>query len=391
MRIEKKVAIASLLACSSATYAQTSVTVYGVVDAPVEYVTNLAKSAPTINAATGQITRQAGGNRIGIASNGGLAGSRLGFRGSEDLGSGMSAIFLLENGLSPDTGTFQQGGRFFGRQGYVGLQSKTLGRLTLGRQYNTMFDSFLHAAPIRFGAMYEPVFQLLGHDARSDNTIKYTGTFGKITTIAHYSFGVGVTMLGMSPLTNGGGGEVAGKPRDNSAFGAGVKYTSDGLILSASYNQWNAAVAPGKPSPAKKAGIAASYVIGPAKIMGGYRWGNGESDTGVTLLRDDFYWAGIQYRAAPNLELTLGYYYDDVKRQRLNAATPLMNVSNPWQVSFQMAYSLSKRTDVYLTSAYSKNSGLNMDNTANSFAGGFYLAQGKTHQLGTAVGIRHRF
>ena len=50
------------------------------------------------------------------------AGSRLGFKGSEDLGGGHSAIFLLENGFQADTGAMGQGGLLFGRQIYVGLQ-----------------------------------------------------------------------------------------------------------------------------------------------------------------------------------------------------------------------------------------------------------------------------
>ncbi len=387
----KQLVLPSVLACTGTAWAQTSVTVYGVADVPVEFVNHMAIGAPTINPTTGVITQQTGGNRFGLAGSGGLSGSRFGLRGVEDLGSGLKALFVLESGFGLDTGSLQQGGRLFGRQAFVGLERANIGKLTFGRQYNSMFDAFANASPLSYASMYEPVFMQLGPDARADNTIKYTGAFGGLTAVAHYSFGVGVAALGVTPLSNGGNGEVPGHFRDNTAFGGALMYSSNGFGISVAYDQWNAAVTSGSPGTTKKAGIAANYAVGPAKFVAGYRWGDGKSNTDATLLRDDYYWAGINYQATSALALTLAYYYDDLKTLRVSSAAPATNPANPWQVSFVADYSFSKRTDVYLTTAYAKNSGLNFDTSANGFASSYFLSRGSTNQFGAAVGIRHKF
>ncbi|CAG2158921.1 porin [Cupriavidus numazuensis] len=386
----KQVTAAALLACAGAASAQTSVTLYGVVDVPVEFVNHLANAAPTINPVTGSVTQKPGGNRLGLASNG-LSGSRFGLRGTEDLGGGLKALFVLESGVSVDTGNLQQAGRLFGRQAFVGLQSNTLGKLTLGRQYTALFDAFANASPMRYATLYEPLFLQLGTNAREDNVVKYTGVFGGLTTIAHYSFGVGVPTLGVTPISNGGNGEVPGNFRDNTAFGGALIYNAGNLGLSAAYDQWNAAVVAGSPGVAKKAGVSANYTFGPAKLVGGYRWGDTKDGNGVSLLRDDYYWVGVNYQATTALGLTLAYYYDNVKTLRVASTAPGTNPANPWQISFMTNYAFSKRTDVYVTAAYAKNSGLNVDTSANGFGSAYFLSQGNTNQLGVAAGIRHIF
>ena len=82
--------------------------------------------------------RAAGGHSTSRVEDGtglGLAGSRLGFRGTEDLGDGLTAGFVLEGGFLADTGTLAQGGRAFGRQTYVSLAHTSFGELRMGRQY----------------------------------------------------------------------------------------------------------------------------------------------------------------------------------------------------------------------------------------------------------------
>lgn len=119
--------------------------------------------------------------------------------------------------------------------------------------------------------------------------------------------------------------------------------------------------------------------------MGGYRWGKNEGVGGDTVLRDDYYWIGANYDATSALGLTLAYYYDNVR------SLAGRNIKNPWQVSFIANYKLSTRTDVYLTTAYTKNAGLNFDTSAISFANGYFPGAGKDNMLGAAVGMRHRF
>ena len=205
-------ALAACCAFSGAASAQTSVTLYGVVDLPIEYNNHLA---PGFN-------QPGGGSRVGLQTGGGLSGSRWGLRGTEDLGGGLKALFVLESGFGLDDGRSQQGGRLFGRQAYVGMQSDSIGRLTFGRQYTTMFDMFANFSPTGYATIYEPVVAQLGTNFRSDNTVKYTAVFGPVTAEAHWSFGTGVAAIGMNPLANGGSGETQGHFDNNAGGCAGV-------------------------------------------------------------------------------------------------------------------------------------------------------------------------
>ncbi|AJG21056.1 porin [Cupriavidus basilensis] len=359
-------ALAALGAFAGAAQAQSSVTLYGVADMNIEYVSHMSSSGTS--GPSGNVTRM---------SSGGLSGSRWGLRGVEDLGSGMKALFVLESGFSLDTGSSQQGSRLFGRQAYVGLESAQFGRITLGRQYTTLFDLLANFSPSGYATQYEPVVAQLGVNFRSDNTVKYTGVFGPVTAIAHWSFGAGAP----------GGGEVPGQFRRDTAYGAGFGYAAGPFGATIAYDQFNPteSAAAGTSATYKKAAVAGSYAFGPAKVMAGYRWGQAKSSAGASLLRDDYYWIGANYQVTAPLGLTLQYNYDNVKS--MNG----VNVPNPWQVSFIADYSLSKRTDVYLTTAYAKNAGLNLDTAAIGFANGYPLGAGKTNMFGAGVGIRHKF
>jgi predicted porin len=110
----KKWAVGALASAAICANAQSSVTIYGLFDIGVD----IAKSGPT------RVTREISG---------GSFGSRLGFRGVEDLGGGASAVFRLESGFAGDSGVFGQGGLAFGREASVGLARNDLGTVTLGR------------------------------------------------------------------------------------------------------------------------------------------------------------------------------------------------------------------------------------------------------------------
>jgi len=368
-------ALAALGAFAGAAQAQSSVTLYGVADMNLEFVNHMGSQTPTLangfNAGTS--------NNLYRMSSGGLSGSRWGLRGVEDLGGGMKALFVLENGFALDNGSIQQGGRLFGRQAYVGLESAQVGRFTFGRQYTTLFDLLANFSPSGYATQYEPVVAQLGLNFRSDNTAKYTGVFGPVTAIAHWSFGNGVA----------GNGEVPGQFRRDTGYGAGVAYAAGPFGATIAYDQYNPSISSTTAflgtGTAKKAAVAGSYAFGPAKVMAGYRWGQTKAQNGVTVLRDNYYWVGANYQVTAPLGLTLQYNYDDVTN--FNGA----NVKNPWQVSFIADYNLSKRTDVYLTAAFSKNAGLNFDTSAISFANGYFLGTGQSTMLGAAVGIRHKF
>ncbi|MDF3831556.1 porin [Cupriavidus basilensis] len=358
-------------ALSGLAQAQSGVTLYGVVDTNIEYVNHLSAVQPTQPGFPGPAQ-----SRVAMMS-GGLSGSRWGLRGTEELGSGARAVFVLESGFALDDGRQGQGGRLFGRQAFVGLQKDGIGRLTFGRQYSTLFDAMADYSPARYGTQYEPAVAQLGPGYRSDNAVKYVGKFGGLTANAYWSFGNGAT----------GAGEVPGQFRRDTAYGAALSYSEGPFGMALAYDQYNPTrvTATGATGDAKKVAVAANYAAGRAKIMGGYRWGRSRSANDTTLLRDDYYWAGVSYDMTPTLGLTLAYYYEDIK------SLAGENPKNPWQVSFIADYNLSKRTDLYLSTAYAKNSGLNFDTSAISFANGYFPGQGKNDMFGVAIGMRHRF
>lgn len=361
-------ALAALGTFAGAAQAQSSVTLYGVVDANVEFATNLVNPS--------------GGSDHRFALNGGgLSGSRWGLRGVEDLGSGLSAVFVLESGFGVDDGKSQQGGRLFGRQAFVGVKSNTAGQVTLGRQYTTMFDALANFSPAGYATLYEPTVALLGTDFRSDNTVKYSGVFGPVTVGAHWSFGNGAP----------GSGEVPGQFRRDTGFGAAATYAAGPFGATVAYDQSNPSVTSGAAflgtGTVKKAAVAGSYAFGPAKVMAGYRWGQAKDQAERTVVRDDMFWAGANYQVTGAFGLTLDYFYQAFKSSTVSTLKPS---GNPWQVMLIADYNLSKRTDVYLTTAYAKHAGLGIDTASINFANG-YKPGGDKGMFGAAVGIRHKF
>lgn len=341
-----------------AAMAQSSVTVYGRVDANVEWVDKLP------------VAGGGSGSRIALNS-GGISGSRFGLMATEDLGGNLKASFKLENGFSVDTGAMGQGGRLFGRQAWLGLQSDA-GSVKLGRQYTTMFDLLEDFSISAYPTQYEPVVQQLGVFAREDNVLKLESKLGPMDLEAHYAFG-----------------EQAGATSGSAAYGAGLGYTSETLGLALAYDNVNSArSATGVITRSRKFGAGARYIAGQVKIFGGYRWASNDIASPGLPLRDDYYWIGANYQATPLIRLSAAYYFDKVK----SVAAPVNSLtqSTPQTILFTANYGLSKRTDLYVTAAYAKNSALNLD-TLDGGATGYALAPGAASQTGVAIGVRHKF
>lgn len=121
--------------CAAGAQAQSAVTLYGRLDMNIGYQTRIFQN--------GRVTDQS----ATVLDSGGFNGSRWGLRVQEDLGDGLKAVAVLESGVQADTGVSGQGGRLFGRQAYVGLESASLGRVTLGRQYTPWFDTLSASDP----------------------------------------------------------------------------------------------------------------------------------------------------------------------------------------------------------------------------------------------------
>ncbi|MCA3825662.1 MAG: porin, partial [Burkholderia sp.] len=153
-------------ACTAALFAplahaQSSVTLYGLIDAGIAY-TNNVNGASQWRMASGTVN-----------------GSRFGLRGTEDLGGGLKALFVLENGFNVNNGGLGQDGKLFGRHAYVGLSQPGYGTLTLGRQYDTMVD-FVAPLSATSGDLGDAGFahpfdnDNLNHSLRINNAVKYT-------------------------------------------------------------------------------------------------------------------------------------------------------------------------------------------------------------------------
>lgn len=209
----KKVIVAAISTCCgvNAAYAQSSVTLYGIVDTGITYVSN---------AQTNRTTGHSQWSMMDGTSNG-PTGSRWGLRGSEDLGAGLKAVFVLENGFTVTNGAMAQGGDLFGRQAYVGLSSG-LGKVTLGRQYDTNVDlvsplvSLGQWAGIS-GSHADDIDNMISN--RINNSIKYTSVnYGGLTFGGLYGFG-----------------GVPGSPGRDQIWSIGANYVRSNLTVAAGY------------------------------------------------------------------------------------------------------------------------------------------------------------
>src|SRR5688500_7091878 len=121
--MKKATTFALLAVASAAASAQSTVTLFGVLDLNARYVKNGAVSLTSL-------------------SSGGGNPSRPGLRGTEDLGGGLSAGFWLETGINPDTGTTSDSSRFWNRRSTVSLTSLQLGELRLGRDFTPTYSGY---------------------------------------------------------------------------------------------------------------------------------------------------------------------------------------------------------------------------------------------------------
>lgn len=159
-----------LFSCATPLWAQSTVTVYGIVDLAVRNVRNEGVGSTT--------SEVSGSNNT----------SRIGFRGSEDLGGGWGAAFGLEHGLLADSGASASDSRFFDRLSTVSLTNKSLGELRLGRDYVptyrnwSRFDPFSYVGVARSANFVSatpqgPIRAAFGTNdnttVRSDNAIQY--------------------------------------------------------------------------------------------------------------------------------------------------------------------------------------------------------------------------
>ncbi|WP_322056122.1 porin [Paraburkholderia sp. J63] len=378
----KVLACAVLSTIAVPVMAQSSVTLYGVIDEGFDYTNNVA------------------GNKVYELQSGFVQGSRWGLKGSEDLGGGLKAIFQLENGFDVNSGRLGQGGLMFGRQAYVGIASDRIGTLTLGRQYDSLVDYLAQTTANGNWAGY-----LFSHPYDNDNT---DNTFRVNNTVKYASPDIAGLQFGgtysFSNTTNFA---------NNRQFSVGAQYTVGNLLLAAAYLQADhpSATASGAITNGgdenfvgdklRIFGAGASYTYGSANI--GFAYTNTyvtnplssayvgaiTSPTGtLSNLRFQNFEINGKYQFTPAFFVGAMYTYT---RADFNATSGKQNPDYQ-TVGLMADYFLSKRTDVYVQGAYQHVGG---DRTGSvldfAYVPGADGVSSSQNQIVARVALRHKF
>lgn len=364
----KNIIIAGALLASvpGAAFAQSNVTLYGLIDTDLRYVTNVDKT---------------GHSSIGMG-NGGLAESRFGVKGAEDLGQGLSTIFQIENRFYGNSGQADSAKPFW-NTAFVGVRSRQWGVLTIGRQTTTLISVVSQAYAsnpwIPYSNVFLPEIIMVGGD-RTSNLVKYTLHVADVYGQVSYALG-GVT----------------GHSSYGSQTAVGIGWFPGAVRVAGGY-----------------AVIRDSTNGAPAQIWtagGSYTWNTTQFHAGyfVSRLDPDF----MSYENGPYSEQALSAikYLDFSSRRMMSLGVtqsvgPALHLAfnywRTWQTGktgkqdgtasqFQLLadYNLSKRTDVYLEGDY----GLYRQDLIGTTLAGLSSggAPAKSTQLGVTVGIRHSF
>ena len=400
MKMKKtSVALLALGAFAGAAQAQSSVTLYGIVDAGI-LINNNVKGLHEY--AMSQATS-----------------SRWGLKGTEDLGGGLSAVFDLENGFTTATGALGQGGLEFGRKAFVGVSSKQFGTVTAGRQYSVSND---YTANFASGADWAA--SGLGYGTHASD-VDNVDTSNRIQNALKYE-SPNWNGLQVGALYSLGG--VAGNFSQNSIWDASVAYTNGPINLGVGYtfvkdpyysyfgNQGNSSsptssatgandnmnnkIFGGYASAGSQQIIVAggSYAIGPATIGVVYsntQFQNLGSVDAVGAISAPKYDGGtatfnsgeinLKYQLNPALLLAAAYIYTH------NSGADNLGSAKYNQFNLGAIYSVSKRTSFYAIGFYETASGI--DSTGKQAVadldGSAY--SGDNHQLAAIVGITHKF
>lgn len=330
MKQSSSIVLVTLGVLTGPSFAQTSLTIYGIVDAGVVYERG---------SAAGNVTKLTSGVQ---------SGSRLGFKGIEDLGGGLSAKFTLESGFGTDTGTLGQGGLLFGRQAWVGLGSRW-GDLTFGRQYSPHFAALDEVDPFGTGLAGSST-NLIPTVTRMNNTVKLS--------TPQWSGFVGELAYGL--------GEVAGDNSANRQIGASVGYANGPLMLKLAHHTAENALGTDN---VRNTLLAGKFDFGRAAASLGVG-----VDRGLGAARNRDYLLGVTVPVGAGSFLASFIRRDD--------RSPVNGDADQWAIGY--THALSKRTNLYTSFA-------RIDNDP-----GAAYAVGNATEAGSGdkafnIGIRHKF
>ena len=336
--MKKSLIALAAVAATGAAMAQSSVTVYGVVDTSVGYVKGAENVSGMINS--------------------GNATSRLGFRGVEDLGNGLKAEFVLEGEVQPDDGT--AGGLNFKRQSTVGL-SGDFGQVRLGRALTASYNAVSRYDLFGTVGLGGTLAWKNSYQVRSDNMVSYISP--KVA-----GFGVGIDY---------GFGEQS-ENKTNRYLGLGATYDNGPLSLGFGYDKQNANLAiAGEDLTTWQLG--GSYDLSVVKLAAFYK----ETKYKVVATGDS------DKLKTWNLGVSAPVGAAGVVKASYNNYKWSDSSAKAQQFALGYVHSLSKRTAVYGTYSYLKNKD-GASFTLNSALATAGLKDGKKQQ-GFQVGIRHAF
>ena len=341
-------AVAVLGAFAGAASAQSSVTLFGIVDLSANYIKNGNVSLKSMNSDM-------------------LNSNRLGFRGTEDLGGGLIAGFWLEGGMAPDTGT--AGGFNFTRRSTVSLTSATLGEIRLGRDYTNTFSTIATFDAYGANGMGSPINLYLS----AFNPTVGLGTVAGTTVRANNMIGYFLPgnlggLYGSVQVAAGEG--VAG----NKYVGGRLGYAAGPFNISASAAETDVAAA----DKYKNANIGASYNLGFATVMG---------------FLDQRKFGALKYTTyaiSTSVPMGQGEFRLAYSKGNADGGTAAFNASDATLIGAEYIYNLSKRTALYTQYGRLENKGGSKATFGLAGAPVGAMAGGFT-ATGYGVGVRHSF
>jgi predicted porin len=378
------IALAATAAFTAPVFAQSSVTLYGVIDEGVNY------------------TNSVNGHSVVELQSGYAQGSRWGLKGAEDLGGGNKAIFQLENGFDLNSGRLGQGGRMFGRQAYVGVSNDRFGTVTLGRQYDSVVDYLAQTTSNGnwSGYLFSHPFDNDNTDNsfRVNNTVKYASP-----DIAGFQFGGTYSFSNDVNFAN------------DRQYSFGAQYATGSLLLAAAYLQANNT---GAASSGAIATNDASFFAQRMRVFGaGINYTFGSATVGFAYTNSDYHNpTGNGYLGTPGAIVAAGSTLNRLRFQNfeLNAkyqVTPAFYVGGEYvytlenydsstgsakpkvhTVGLMADYNISKRTDFYVQGVYQKVAGDKTNSIMdNAFILGTQAPSSTSNQLAFRAAIRHKF
>jgi len=373
------VAIAALASLVSVAQAQSSMVLYGVLDAGVRNDSNVAKAS---TGAAQSLTQ---------FNNGALNTSRFGIRGTQDVADGIKANFKLESGLKPGSGASSNATNLFDRTASVGLQN-SLGSLDLGRVTTFAYDTTASYTIDPLGLEMTNNNQVAGVKAininplgtaigsgfftsRRDNSMKYMGTFGPVSAGFAYSFG---NVSGNS--TAGSSAQVMAK---YSANGLNLAATTDSLTDATSLKQTlttfggnytisGVKLTAGTVQLKTPAGYTAvAGVLSGSTYAGPSTFLVGAAATAETKMSvNDI---GLTYQVTSDVNLAVAYYTAKFEQNALS------NTFNTYAA--RVRYAVGKTTDIYGEVDNTKATGMDVSKSAAA----------SLSNSGYTIGLQHRF